>query len=81
MTSCEAKSSEKPASARMPAILEAAVEATASELAERAGYRSEAAFSRAFKRVVGKPPGAVRREAESWPEPTAAPGAASRGPA
>ena len=36
---------------------------TAAELAERYGYRSEAAFSRAFKRVVGKPPGAVRREA------------------
>ena len=36
---------------------------TAAELAERYGYRSEAAFSRAFKRVVGKPPGAVRRGA------------------
>ncbi len=30
------------------------------ELAGRLGYRSEAAFSRAFKRVVGVPPGAVR---------------------
>lgn len=37
--------------------------ATAAEIAERYGYRSEAAFSRAFKRVVGRPPGAVRREA------------------
>lgn len=32
-------------------------------LAERFGYRSEAAFSRAFKRMVGTPPGAVRRSA------------------
>jgi AraC-like DNA-binding protein len=35
--------------------------ATASELAHRLGYRSEAAFARAFKRVVGVPPGAVKR--------------------
>jgi AraC-like DNA-binding protein len=31
------------------------------ELAFHLGYRSEAAFSRAFKRFVGVPPGAVRR--------------------
>jgi len=31
------------------------------ELAEDLGYRSEAAFSRAFKRVNGIPPGAARR--------------------
>ena len=36
---------------------------TVAELASRLGYRSEAAFSRAFKRVVGVPPGAVRRSA------------------
>ena len=36
---------------------------TVAELANRLGYRSEAAFSRAFKRVVGVPPGAVRRSA------------------
>jgi AraC-like DNA-binding protein len=30
------------------------------ELADRLGYRSEAAFARAFKRVVGIPPGAVK---------------------
>jgi AraC-like DNA-binding protein len=36
---------------------------TVGELASRLGYRSEAAFSRAFKRVVGVPPGAVRRSA------------------
>lgn len=35
--------------------------ATVAELADHLGYRSEAAFSRAFKRVVGVPPGAVRR--------------------
>jgi AraC-like DNA-binding protein len=35
--------------------------ATVGELAARLGYRSEAAFARAFKRVVGVPPGAVRR--------------------
>ena len=35
--------------------------ANVAELADRLGYRSEAAFARAFKRVVGLPPGAVRR--------------------
>lgn len=35
--------------------------ATVAELAARLGYRSEAAFARAFKRVTGVPPGAVRR--------------------
>jgi AraC-like DNA-binding protein len=36
---------------------------TVGELADRLGYRSEAAFARAFKRVIGVPPGAVRRQA------------------
>jgi AraC-like DNA-binding protein len=36
---------------------------TVGELANRLGYRSEAAFARAFKRVMGTPPGAVRRAA------------------
>jgi AraC-like DNA-binding protein len=36
--------------------------ATVAELASRLGYRSEAAFARAFKRVIGIPPGTVRRE-------------------
>ncbi len=36
-------------------------EAGLAELATRLGYRSEAAFSRAFKRYIGIPPGAVRR--------------------
>lgn len=34
---------------------------TVNELADRLGYRSEAAFARAFKRVIGVPPGAVRQ--------------------
>jgi AraC-like DNA-binding protein len=37
--------------------------ASAAEVAARFGYRSEAAFSRAFKRVVGIGPGAARRSA------------------
>jgi AraC-like DNA-binding protein len=35
--------------------------ATVAELANQLGYRSQAAFARAFKRVVGVPPGAVKR--------------------
>jgi AraC-like DNA-binding protein len=35
--------------------------ANVAELADRLGYRSEAAFARAFKRVIGQPPGAVKR--------------------
>ena len=42
---------------------------TVSELARRLGYRSEAAFARAFKRVVGAPPGALRRRAAAEPFP------------
>jgi AraC-like DNA-binding protein len=34
---------------------------TVGEVAHRLGYRSEAAFARAFKRVIGVPPGGVRR--------------------
>jgi AraC-like DNA-binding protein len=34
---------------------------TVAELANRLGYRSEAAFARAFKRVIGVAPGSVRR--------------------
>jgi len=37
---------------------------TAGELAGRFGYRSEAAFARAFKRLVGMPPAAWRRAHE-----------------
>ncbi len=35
--------------------------ATVAQLAHRLGYQSEAAFSRAFKRVVGVSPGSLRR--------------------
>ncbi|PIM51268.1 AraC family transcriptional regulator [Roseateles chitinivorans] len=35
--------------------------------ADRLGYDSEASFSRAFKRIVGQPPGALRRAAASAP--------------
>lgn len=45
--------------------------ATVGELAGRLGYRSEAAFSRAFKRIVGVAPGAARR-GSSEPEPAVA---------
>jgi AraC-like DNA-binding protein len=41
------------------------------ELADRLGYRSEAAFARAFKRVVGTAPGAVRRAGRLADEPAA----------
>jgi AraC-like DNA-binding protein len=34
---------------------------TVAELANRLGYRSEAAFARAFKRVIGVAPGSVRK--------------------
>ena len=34
---------------------------TLGEVAYRLGYRSEAAFSRAFKRFIGISPGAVRK--------------------
>ena len=39
--------------------------ATVAELAHRLGYRSEAAFARAFKRVIGVAPGAMKRTAAS----------------
>jgi AraC-like DNA-binding protein len=40
--------------------------ATAAALAERLGYRSEAAFARAFKRVIGAPPGAIKRSSQEF---------------
>jgi AraC-like DNA-binding protein len=43
-------------------------DASVAELAAALGYRSEAAFARAFKRVVGLPPGAVRRSGGSAEE-------------
>ena len=35
---------------------------TLATIAERVGYHSEPAFNRAFKRIVGKPPGLARKE-------------------
>ena len=43
-------------------------QATVAELANRLGYRSEAAFARAFKRVTGAAPGSVKREALAGPQ-------------
>jgi AraC-like DNA-binding protein len=45
------------------ALTEEAV--TVGELADRLGYRSEAAFSRAFKRIIGASPGAIRRDSHN----------------
>jgi len=42
------------------------------DVAERVGYRSEAAFSRAFKRVFDQPPGAFRRTANGGIQAVAA---------
>ncbi|MEP6952997.1 MAG: AraC family transcriptional regulator [Solirubrobacteraceae bacterium] len=39
-------------------------DATVAQLGATLGYRSEAAFARAFKRVIGTSPGAVRRRPE-----------------
>ena len=50
--------------------------ATVAELASPLGYRSEAAFARAFKRVMGVPPGAVKRKP---PKPGASESAANAG--
>ncbi|MDW5442731.1 helix-turn-helix transcriptional regulator [Polaromonas sp. SM01] len=36
-------------------------------IAEQVGYESEAAFSRAFRRTYGMPPGAWRRKVEMGP--------------
>jgi AraC-like DNA-binding protein len=35
------------------------------EIADQLGYQSEAAFSRAFKKFVGKTAGSIRRAAKS----------------
>ena len=44
---------------------------TVAEAAERLGYQSEAAFSRAFKRFMGTSPGsAARSHAGAWPPDT-----------
>jgi hypothetical protein len=46
---------------------------TVAELASRLRYRSEAAFARAFKRVVGASPGGVRRQPKAKPATSASP--------
>jgi AraC-like DNA-binding protein len=46
--------------------------ATVAELASRLGYRSEAAFARAFKRIVGVAPGAVKPSRRASAEELAA---------
>jgi AraC-like DNA-binding protein len=43
------------------------------ELALRLGYDSDAAFSRAFKRIVGVTPGAARRHARMQNDDAALP--------
>lgn len=40
---------------------------TLARIAERVGYHSEPAFNRAFKRVVGQPPGLVRKKQLAYP--------------
>ncbi|MBA2248150.1 MAG: AraC family transcriptional regulator [Chloroflexia bacterium] len=40
------------------------------EVADRVGYGSEAAFSRAFKRIIGESPGSVRRQGLAEPVST-----------
>ena len=42
-------------------------DASVGEMASRLGYESEAAFSRAFKRFLGFPPGAVRKAKSGQP--------------
>jgi AraC-like DNA-binding protein len=53
--------------------------ATVAELSGRLGYQSEAAFARAFKRVVGVPPGAAKRGREPRLDEGGDAGAASEG--
>ena len=43
---------------------------TIAAVADKAGYGSEAAFSRAFKKLVGAPPAAWRRERRGEPAHT-----------
>lgn len=45
--------------------------ATVAAIALDVGYESEAAFARAFRRLIGKPPAAWRRERESASEQAA----------
>ena len=51
--------------------------ATVASVAEHVGYESEAAFARAFKRLVGRPPAAWRRQATHSMEVHASDGASA----
>ena len=53
-------------------------DAPLADLANRLGYQSEAAFSRAFKRFMGISPGAARRNGERTTERSATEGVAQR---
>ncbi|MEO7911518.1 MAG: AraC family transcriptional regulator [Roseiflexaceae bacterium] len=57
-------------------------DAPVSELAGQLGYQSDAAFNRAFKRIIGVSPGAARRNGSAWESPRlggrAAPGSRRR---
>lgn len=52
------------------AMLREDANAGVGEVAERLGYQSEAAFSRAFKRFTGHSPGAARRQLSTMVKPT-----------
>jgi len=39
---------------------------TVASVAQEVGYQSEAAFTRAFKRLVGKPPSLWRRQTQPY---------------
>jgi AraC-like DNA-binding protein len=43
---------------------------TVAEIAAESGYESEASFSRAFKRMTGRPPARYRRDSGPWAAPT-----------
>jgi len=51
---------------------------TAARLATELGYRSEAAFNRAFTRIIGRTPGSVRRQRLPKPSESAKSAAAVR---
>ncbi|GII95882.1 AraC family transcriptional regulator [Sinosporangium siamense] len=46
---------------------------TAAQLATELGYQSEAAFNRAFTRIIGRTPGSIRREKRQAPEAAQSP--------
>ena len=38
------------------------------QISEKLGYQNEAAFRRAFRKIIGKPPGALRKQSAAIPE-------------